>query len=466
MALARFAVVIAYDVLGGIGSKGQLPWHYSEDLQFFKKITSGHNVIMGRKTYDSLPTKVKPLPNRRNVIISNSLKEAPPGTEIADSIVSALALCAASSSKTYIIGGAAIFDQVIAEYLYLCDGIYATEITKEFDCDTLLDLSFRSACNMEEILKPNENTPDYRRVLYTPKEEHEHGEQEYLRTLRNILEKGLDRGDRTGVGTRSIFGARMEFDISKTVPIITTKRVFWKKVVGELLWFISGSTSVDDLHKHNIHFWDANSSREFLDKRGLVEYEEGDLGPVYGFQWRHWGAEYKGHKHDYTGEGEDQLAEVIRLLKEDPFSRRILLSAWNVSALSKMALPPCHLMAQFYVREEKNKERFLDCQLYQRSGDMFLGVPFNITCYSALVYMLCHITGYTPGRFVHVIGDAHIYQNHFDAVKQQLSNSPRPFPTLEIKPSHPNPTIDDFELDDFTLKNYNSCKYIRAPMAV
>lgn len=471
MSLARFGIVIAYDLKGGIGANGSLPWHYSEDLQFFKKLTTGSVVIMGRKTYDSLPEKVKPLPNRQNIVISSTTKEIP-GVDVVNSITAALSLCSNSGTNAYIIGGANLFDQTIAKYLYLCDKIYATEISKEYpECDTFLDLSFRNKCsvvNDDSISQSIDDAAEYNRILYVPKKECcKHGEEEYLDSLTQILEKGLDRGDRTGVGTRSIFGLRMEFDISQTVPILTTKRVFWKKVVGELLWFISGSTSVEDLHKHNIKFWDANSSREFLDKRGLVDYEEGDLGPVYGFQWRHWGSEYTGHKADYTGKGKDQLAEVINLLKNDPFSRRIILSAWNAGDLDKMALPPCHLMAQFYVREQgSEKQRYLDCQLYQRSGDMFLGVPFNITCYSALVYMLCHITGYQPGRFIHVLGDAHIYLNHIDAVKKQLANTPRPFPTLHIKPSVANPTIDDFNLEDFSLENYDSCKYIPAPMAV
>ena len=472
MTLARFKVVIAYDIRGGIALKGDLPWNYPEDLKFFRTTTSGHNVLMGRKTFEALPEKYRPLPNRRNIIISKSLTEPPNGTELADSITKALELCSNQSDdkETFIIGGGDIFNQVIKNYLYLCDGIYSTEIQKDFNCDTFLNhVDLQSKCDYQSIqFEDEKDIKDYRRVLYTPKSQYKiHGESEYINMMQNILDNGLDRGDRTGVGTRSIFGVRMEFDISETVPIITTKKVFWKKVVGELLWFISGSTSVADLHKHNIHFWDANSSREFLDKRGLNEYEEGDLGPVYGFQWRHWGAKYQGHKHDYTGEGEDQIAEIVRLLKEDPFSRRILLSAWNVGELSKMALPPCHLLVQFYVREDKDGKKYLDCQLYQRSGDMFLGVPFNITCYSILVYMLCDVVpDLYPGRFIHTIGDAHIYLNHMDAVKKQLSNTPRPFPTLKIKKQDGTPNIDGFSLDDFTLENYDCCAYIRAPMAV
>jgi len=246
----------------------------------------------------------------------------------------------------------------------------------------------------------------------------------------------------------------------KGFPVITTKKILVDKVIGELLWFVSGSTSVADLHKRNIHFWDANGSREFLDRTGLYSYEEGDLGPVYGFQWRHWGAEYVSHTTDYAGQGIEQLAEIVRLLKEDPNSRRILLSAWNVGDLKKMALPPCHVMAQFSVRNKT----FLDCQLYQRSGDLFLGVPFNITSYCALVHMLAHVTALKPGRFVHVIGDGHIYKNHIDAVNIQLLQSPRPFPHLSL--SRPVNSIDDFSEQDFVIDDYQPAPFIRASMAV
>lgn len=483
-------MVVAYDEEGGIGKDGKLPWHVAEDMRFFKEVTSGGTVVMGRKTWESIPAKFRPLPGRRNIVLSSTLT-APKGGdfEVSPSLLHALSLaakereCVADVSSDaevskhgdsqeeerncFLIGGVDSINESLERFSHLCDGIYATELKGTFDTDARISLSWQSRCTREDIavtLEPEGHS--YCRRLYrftgaaavAP-------EQPYLDLLTRVMAEGEERRDRTGVGTRSLFGERMVFDISRTLPVITTKKVLVSKVIGELLWLISGSTAVADLQKRGIHFWDANSSRDFLDKRGLAHYKEGDLGPVYGFQWRHFGAEYDGCDAEYNGKGEDQLQEVVRLLREDPFSRRILLSAWNPSDLKKMALPPCHLLAQFYVREEK----YLDCQLYQRSGDLFLGVPFNITSYATLTYMLAHVTGLLPGRFTHVLGDAHIYLNHTDAVEQQLSRTPRPFPRLLIKERDDGTTIaeiDDFNADDFQVIGYSPCAFIRAPMAV
>merc|ERR1712038_535228 len=238
------------------------------------------------------------------------------------------------------------------------------------------------------------------------------GEYQYLDAIREVIEKGVHSGDRTGVGTRSMFGKMMRFSLQKTFPLLTTKRVFWRGVAEELLWFVRGDTNGKHLSDKGIKIWDGNGSREFLDKRGLSHREEGDLGPVYGFQWRHFGAKYVDMHTDYTGQGVDQLAECIRLIKENPTDRRILLSAWNPADLGKMALPPCHMFCQFYVAEGK-----LSCLMYQRSADMGLGVPFNIASYSVLTLMM-----------------AQVYNNHIEPLKQQLERTPRPFPVLRLNP--------------------------------
>lgn len=209
----------------------------------------------------------------------------------------------------------------------------------------------------------------------------------------------------------------MRFSLRDGVlPLLTTKRVFWRAVAEELLWFITGSTNVKDLQEKNVHIWDGNSTREFLDKNGLVDREEGDLGPIYGFQWRHFGADYKTCHDDYTGQGVDQLNEVIERIRNNPTDRRIIMSAWNVVDLPKMALPPCHCFVQFYVADGE-----LSCQLYQRSADMGLGVPFNIASYSLLTYMIAQVTGLKPGDFIHTIGDAHVYLNHIEPLQEQAS---------------------------------------------
>ena len=263
------------------------------------------------------------------------------------------------------------------------------------------------------------------------------GEEQYLELVQKVLNEGHIKGDRTGTGTISIFGYQMRFDLQKGFPLLTTKKMFWKGIVEELLWIIRGETNIRSLVEKNIHIWDANATRQALDARGL-DYPEGELGHIYGYQWRHW--------------GNDQLKEVIRQLKEEPTSRRIIISSWNVVDIPKMALPPCHILVQFYVSDGK-----LSCQLYQRSGDIGLGVPFNIASYALLTQILAHHTGYIASEFIHVLGDAHIYINHIETLKEQVKRVPYLLPkvhiTAPIDKEIWNYTIDDFELIDY---NYHS----------
>eukprot|EP00794_Sanderia_malayensis_P018168 gene18168-19981_t len=287
----------------------------------------------------------------------------------------------------------------------------------------------------------------------------DHDEHQYLNLIKFILENGRKKSDRTGTGTISVFGTQMRFNLRKSFPLLTTKRVFWKGVAQELLWFIKGSTSGKELSDKGVHIWDANGSKEFLTARGLGHREEGDLGPVYGFQWRHFGAEYTDMHADYTGKGVDQLAAVIDLIKNNPDDRRIIMSAWNPVDLPKMALPPCHAFVQFYVCDNE-----LSCQLYQRSGDVGLGVPFNIASYALLTCMIAHVCNLNPGDFVHTIGDAHIYSNHVEALKVQITREPRSFPTLSFKRTITD--IDDFKFEDFDLQGYKPHPKIKMEMAV
>lgn len=288
-----------------------------------------------------------------------------------------------------------------------------------------------------------------------------HDEEEYLNLIRKILKKGKVRDDRTGVGTISIFGAQMRFSLRDQFPLLTTKRTFWRGVAEELIWFIQGNTNAKDLSDKNVRIWDANGSREFLDSRGLNKNDEGDLGPVYGFQWRHFGAEYGACKDDYGGKGVDQLKQVIDMIRNDPNSRRIIMSAWNPVDIPKMALPPCHVMCQFYVNDGE-----LSCQLYQRSADMGLGVPFNIASYALLTYMIAAITNLKPGDFVHTIGDAHVYKNHVEPLQKQLEREPKPFPKLNFKRMEEIKEIDDFKFEDFELVGYKCHPTIKMDMAV
>ncbi|KAJ4291730.1 Thymidylate synthase [Kalmusia sp. IMI 367209] len=310
-----------------------------------------------------------------------------------------------------------------------------------------------------------------------------HEEYQYLDLIRDILRDGEHRPDRTGTGTYSIFAPpQMKFSLSRPssdpsqppeliLPLLTTKRVFLRAVVGELLWFVAGSTSSKPLSEAGIKIWDGNGSREFLDNVGLSHHEEGDLGPVYGFQWRHFGAEYKGHDQDYTGQGVDQLAEVIDKLKNKPYDRRIILSAWNPADLKKMALPPCHMFAQFYVSFPRAKEGeakprgVLHSILYQRSCDMGLGVPFNIASYALLTHMLAHVCDLTPGTFTHTMGDAHVYVDHVEALKVQLEREPRDFPTLRIG-REAGGEIDGWKAEELEVVGYKPHATIAMKMSV
>ncbi|KAJ8676525.1 hypothetical protein QAD02_012312 [Eretmocerus hayati] len=288
----------------------------------------------------------------------------------------------------------------------------------------------------------------------------DHEEYQYLNLIRQIMKNGAVKPDRTGVGTRSIFGTQMRFSLRDGVfPLLTTKRVFWRGVVEELLWFIRGSTNAKELSDKDVHIWDPNSSREFLDACGFTDREEGDLGPVYGFQWRHFGAKYVNMHTDYSGQGIDQLKDVIEKIKNKPDDRRIIMSAWNPIDIPIMALPPCHALVQFYVADGE-----LSCQLYQRSADMGLGVPFNIASYSLLTYMIAHITKLKPGDFVHIMGDCHVYLNHTGALEEQIKRKPKPFPKLFI--SREIQSIDDFKSEDFELKDYHPHAKISMAMAV
>jgi dihydrofolate reductase/thymidylate synthase len=233
--------------------------------------------------------------------------------------------------------------------------------------------------------------------------------------------------------------------------------MFWKGIYEELLWFIKGDTNSKNLENKGVNIWAGNSSRDYLDSIGLKNYETGDCGPIYGFQWRHYNADYEGFDKDYSGKGIDQLQNCIDLIKNDPTSRRIYMTAWNPIRLDEMCLPPCHVSYQFYV--ENNT---LSCMMYQRSGDMFLGVPFNIASTALLTYMISHICQLTPGSITLVIGDAHIYESHIDAVKEQLTRTPLPFSTLSFKKNHTN--INDILSEDIELNNYVSLKAISAKM--
>src|SRR5699024_5752981 len=273
--------------------------------------------------------------------------------------------------------------------------------------------------------------------------------QQYLDLIKHVLENGVQKGDRTGTGTKSVFGYQMRFDLSEGFPMVTTKKLHLKSIIYELLWFLKGDTNIKYLQENGVRIWN-----EWAD-------ENGDLGPVYGHQWRNWNSEEI-----------DQISDIIKTIKNNPDSRRMLVSAWNPSVMpdtsvsfsenvknGKAALPPCHAFFQFYVADGK-----LSCQLYQRSADIFLGVPFNIASYALLTLMMAQVCGYKPGDFVHTFGDAHIYSNHFEQVNLQLSRVPKPLPKMVLNPEIKN--IFDFTFDDFTLENYEHHPHIKGKVAI
>jgi thymidylate synthase len=282
--------------------------------------------------------------------------------------------------------------------------------------------------------------------------------QAYLQLLQDILDNGESKEDRTGTGTLSVFGRQLRFDLAQGFPLVTTKKCHLKSIIYELLWFLKGETNIQYLKDNGVNIWN-----EWAD-------EKGELGPVYGHQWRHWPIApprsgslvqgLQGHRSSGSVEEIDQIAQVVESIQNNPDSRRHIVSAWNVAEVNKMALPPCHTMFHFYV----HKDGRLSCQLYQRSADVFLGVPFNIASYALLTMMVAQVTGLKPGEFVHTFGDVHIYSNHIDQVKEQLSRKPRSLPTMALNPEVKS--IFEFAYEDFTLENYDPYPGIKAPIAV
>ncbi|CAH0473474.1 unnamed protein product [Peronospora belbahrii] len=412
---------------------------------------------MGRKTWESLPAKVRPLPKRYSVVLTRntSYKESVSNNVgVAASFYEALELVQQQGSKVdqvFVIGGSAVYAEALA--YRGCNKVYLTKVKGQFECDAFFPLeqlmqSYRVVAE-SEILKENgvkfqfmewerknKELEDVETTVLVDKTT-PHEEMQYLNLIRTILTQGAKRDDRTGTGTLSVFGAQMRFSLRSNVfPLLTTKRVFWRGVAEELLWFISGNTNAHALQQKDIHIWDGNGSREYLDSRGLQSREVGDLGPVYGFQWRHFGAKYTDMHADYTGQGVDQLAEVIHKLRTNPSDRRIVLSAWNPADLNEMALPVPHVLPILRGK-----------------------------CYALLTRLVAQVVGLKPGEFIHVIGDAHIYLNHEEPLIKQLTRTPRPFPTLHVNPEK-IASIDDFTFEDFEVRNYHPHGAIKMTMSV
>lgn len=503
MTINLIACVVNYKNKLVIGKNGDLLIRLKDDIKFFKDITTNllskdskiknNIVLMGRKTYDSIPYQYRPLKDRINIVLTRDrklIKTSPLKNLLLNKnginlyytdLITFKKFYNQYTPNVFVIGGAEIYNLFLHDNEFKPSKCWITQVynypinqLKNVNLTTMDPLN----CNYKLIGVSDkkhdiQNNLNFRILHYIYTEHNVDNESMYLNLLKKILDNGKERIDRTGVGTISMFGDQMRFDISHTVPLLTTKTVPWKQVIEELLWFMRGDTDAKILQDKGIKIWDGNSSREFLDSRGLKDYPEGILGPVYGFQWRFFGAKYdksfgntcKLHNPKTMIGGFDQLQTIIDQLNTDPFSRRIVLSAWNPQELENMALPPCHILCQFYV-EQMGNIKYLSCHMYQRSQDEFLGCPFNIFSYTVLTYILAKRCNMRPKDLIISVGDAHIYKNHIDQVKTQLSRNKRSLPRLILDDSIKYKHISDISIDDFELYGYFPHPIIKGSMAV
>ena len=453
----------------GLGKDNRMVWDLPEDRKHFRRRTEGGVVIMGHNTFKSLGA---PLKNRLNVVMTRNIAEISGDESVAyvsnlPELWEVLDAHAFERSKVFVIGGAQIYELL---YEHMTE-LYVTQIDKDFDTDTVFP-EITSAFVLENASdkhvaeeKESGEKCTYRFLRYARRDHRTSScaDTEYLRLASKILDDGEARPNRTGVDTLSRFGEQISFDISDTVPLLTTKRMAWKSCIEELLWFMRGDTDANILKERKVRIWDGNTTREFLDKVGLPHLQPGDCGANYSFQWRYFGQTYVDCNTEYAKHtATDQIENILRLLKEDPQSRRIFLSAWNPCDLNKTVLPPCHVSAQFYV----DKDRGLSCHMYQRSCDVFLGLPFNIFSYTVLTYILAKKCDLKPKRLVISLGDTHIYTNHVDQMRVQLSRMALAAPRLTVAFEVATKAIEDITVDDFELVGYFSHPSIKADMAV
>lgn len=481
-----FNVITAYCHNRGIGLYNKLPWpNLKEDMLHFKRITSNsiegkmNAVIMGRKTFESIQ---KPLPNRLNVVISRTYHYNSNNVITVPTLSCALNACDNNYiSNQYVIGGSDVFYDALYNYGLHCDNVYTTEIDKEYNVDKYFP-KLPTYFKLVDSYTKNNKEHDINMTFKTFKNisDIESEENEYLNCLNDILINGEYVADRTGTGTLSLFGKNMKFNISTVeqndmklykIPMLTTKKMYFRGILVELLWFLRGGINASWLQDRNVHIWDGNTSREFLDSRGLYDYKVGDIGPGYGHQWVNWGGDWRKNidiKHLInSSNGINQIKNIIETLKSDPTSRRCVLSAWNVSDLDKMALPPCHMMYVFKVSDHHKDVKTLNCKVLLRSNDMFLGSPFNILSASLLTVLIGKAVNMNPGAIELSIVDAHIYVDHIEQVKKQLDRTPLDFPYLTVD-STINSWEDMLGLDekDFKIRNYHSWGGLKGKMAV
>lgn len=503
MTLSLIACVCLYKNKLAIGSNEKLLFKIKQDQQFFKNITTNslcelnikNIVLMGRKTYESIPGGGG-LKNRINFVLTNNknyIVNLPKYEELSDKCTYFINMKMFDDFynnnkkvNVFVIGGQNIYNIFLKNKLLT--KLYITHVENndntiiKFDNenkpDTFIDnfsYEFKLVSYSEKYIS---NNKVYKaRVLYYIRNKNfdtNQGEFQYLNLMKNILNNGNQRLDRTQTGTVSLFGTNMRFDISSSIPLLTTKKIPFKTIVSELLWILQGNTDAKILQKQGIHIWDGNTSREFLDNQNLQHYPEGVLGAGYGFQLRHHGAKYSSLFADKTKMtfndrnkigGFDQLQYIEHLLKTDPFSRRIMFSYWNPSDFNKTALQPCHINVQFYVTEE-NKQKYLSCQFMMRSNDFDTAACYNITSYTILTYILAKRCNMLPKEMIYTCGDCHIYKNHLEQVQLQLTRIPRPFPDVILNNSLIYKDWQDMSVDDFELIGYFPHNYIKIEMAI
>ena len=463
----KFSLIVAYTFnKNGIGIKGQLPWSLKSDLKYFKEKTSKtiedenieyiNTVIMGSTTWNSISESNKPLKNRLNIIITRKNIESNNKFIIYttwENLFSVIVNFNNQKNKinnkiykvhnNFIIGGESIYK--LALHKLNIDNIYTTEIYKNIECDTFFPDIYSMVGNNKFVVSGCspfhcENGLHYRFINYTntslinDKDIWKNNEEnEYLKNMTYILEKGIERSDRTNVGTISQFGIMMKFDLTDTFPLCTTKKMFLRAIFEELMLYLRGQTDNKILNAKKINIWNGNTSRQFLDKRGLTEYEEGDMGETYGFNFRHFGGIYRGCQYTENKEnGFDQLKNVIHLIKNNPTSRRMIITLWNPHTEHKAALPSCLCWYQFYVNPY---EKTLSLLINIRSSDFFLANNWNVCTGALLTHLICNLEDIelTPGDLTVISGDTHIYLSHLEQVKLNLERKPRPFPKLVVQ---------------------------------
>lgn len=449
-------LIIAIDRNGGIGKNGKLPWNISEELRLFKRKTLNSVVIGGRKTIESLP----PL-NKRIIYCISRVRDPRISERVSgmfSSIVNAIETAKTNypSQKIFIIGGGEIYDHILHNYNYYLNKIHISYIKNSYDCDTFCKLNINE---LPFLIEHSEDYKDFTHVTYTRGTT---DEVQYLNLLKTVANFGNERHGRNGL-TKSLFARTIVFKLNEGFPLLTTKKMFFRAIVEELLFFIRGDTNSKLLEQKGINIWKGNTEREFLDKHSFP-YEEGMMGPMYGWIWRFTGYEYDKDTGKYRGErrgGFDQLLNVIDLLKRDPYSRRIMMTTYNPDYAEQGVLYPCHsIVLQFYVEHNR-----LHLFCYNRSSDLFLGLPFNIASTSILFMLIAKITGYEVGELTLSLGDCHIYEGHLSIVREQLQRIPFKFPQLWINKELNNITdLENLRLEDFRLENYSSHSSLKADM--